>query len=45
MLKLIKVNVLSVSLLAGGLCARRYAGRHQIARFTDAGWRAEADGE
>ena len=44
MLKLIEVNVLSVRLLAGGLCARRYAGRNQIARSTAAGRRAEAVG-
>jgi hypothetical protein len=41
--KLIKVNVLSVSLRAGGLRVPSYAGRNQIALFTAAG-RREAVG-
>lgn len=41
--KLIKVNVLSVSLRAGGLRVTSYAGRNQIALFTAAG-RREAVG-
>jgi hypothetical protein len=37
------VNVLSASLRAGGLCACRYAGRNQTARFIAAGRPAQAD--
>jgi len=44
MLKLIKVNVLSVIVHAAGLCVRTYAGRNQIGLFAAAGRCSETDG-